>query len=321
MEELQDAIEDAQYVDAIATQEEGPRPVLAWEIPTEEQLAEWVAAKRKEEPAGPEAFSINWCLQSTIGLFLFSTFLKESHHDFPRINFIEDVIRWKKMRGKYRLERAKKIFGIYLKEIEIDEHTRAIVSPPKTQINEHDLCRTLPRLAIKDSKFQDLFESSIDEKKAENVLGIKGDVVKEILSTIESAEKKQSKDSDSRSSLSENPAGIKSKGNVNEGNSLGSTMSSRYESARELTRSWRDGHNSESLLTNNLFDKADAIIVESLRRQYWGWFVESEQYKKLVHFLWFHDRQVVPDDFFNMRVLGRGGFGSVLGEHTIFDDA
>ena len=41
MEELQDAIEDAQYVNAIATQEEGPRPVLAWEIPTEEQLAAW----------------------------------------------------------------------------------------------------------------------------------------------------------------------------------------------------------------------------------------------------------------------------------------
>jgi hypothetical protein len=35
MEELQDAIEDAQYLSAVSSVEDGPRPVLPWEIPTE----------------------------------------------------------------------------------------------------------------------------------------------------------------------------------------------------------------------------------------------------------------------------------------------
>ena len=59
MEELQDAIEDAQYVNAIATQEEGPRPVLAWEIPTEEQLSVWESqVKNARASEEPEPFGI-----------------------------------------------------------------------------------------------------------------------------------------------------------------------------------------------------------------------------------------------------------------------
>ena len=41
MEELADAIEDAQYVNAISTQDHGPKPVLPWDKPSEEQLAIW----------------------------------------------------------------------------------------------------------------------------------------------------------------------------------------------------------------------------------------------------------------------------------------
>lgn len=43
MEELQDAIEDAQYVSAISSVEDGPRPVLPWPDPEEEDLAAWKA--------------------------------------------------------------------------------------------------------------------------------------------------------------------------------------------------------------------------------------------------------------------------------------
>ena len=49
-------------------------------------------------------------------------------------------------------------------------------------------------------------------------------------------------------------------------------------------------------------------------KDFWEGFLQSEQYKRLRNFLWFQDRRVVPDDFFTMRVLGRGGFGSVIGK-------
>ena len=38
---------------------------------------------------------------------------------------------------------------------------------------------------------------------------------------------------------------------------------------------------------------------------------------KLLNFLWFHDRTVVEEDFFIIRILGRGGFGLVHGECII----
>jgi hypothetical protein len=66
-------------------------------------------------------------------------------------------------------------------------------------------------------------------------------------------------------------------------------------------------------LPNDLFDKAEALIMESLRREYWNDFLTSEQYAKLNMFLWNQYRPVVVDDFFVMRVLGRGGFGLVTG--------
>jgi hypothetical protein len=67
----------------------------------------------------------------------------------------------------------------------------------------------------------------------------------------------------------------------------------------------------------SVFDDAERVVMESLRRDYWESFLESEHYRKLKNFLWYRDRPVVPGDFFVMRVLGRGGFGLVNGEYSI----
>jgi hypothetical protein len=67
-------------------------------------------------------------------------------------------------------------------------------------------------------------------------------------------------------------------------------------------------------LPEDMFDEAVVIIVEIMKEKHWKGFLESEQYTKLLNFLWFRDRTVVEEDFFLMRVLGRGGFGLVTGE-------
>ena len=170
MEELQDAIEDAQYVNAIATQEEGPRPVLSWEFPDEEQLAEWEEKKKIEGSKSPtrhEVFGIDWCLQSEIGFFLFSDFLKESCGDYLRINFIEAVIQWRRLRGKQRLERAKKIIHKYLEEISVDSETGQPIYPEKKQIVTYDIYRDPQRDFFTDEDLNKLYsENSIYEVKS-----------------------------------------------------------------------------------------------------------------------------------------------------------
>ena len=67
-------------------------------------------------------------------------------------------------------------------------------------------------------------------------------------------------------------------------------------------------------LPEDLFDEAYVIITQNVKEKHWQGFVESEQYTKLLNFLWFQDRPVVEEDFFLMRVLGRGGFGLVTGK-------
>lgn len=64
-------------------------------------------------------------------------------------------------------------------------------------------------------------------------------------------------------------------------------------------------------LPENLFDEAEAIVAENLREAHWEGFRGSARHVKLLNFLWYQDRTVVEDDFFVMRVLGRGGFGLV----------
>jgi hypothetical protein len=316
MEELQDAIEDAQYVNAIATQEEGPRPVLSWEIPTEEQLTEWDAKIRKEaRPGDPEPFSLDWSLQSAIGLFLFSAFLKDDCNDYLRINFSEEIIRWKRLRGKHRVERAKKIVEVYLKELPVDDVTGDKVYPEKTQIDEYDLIREVPKFSMSDDEFQKLCSMSINsDSSAKNCLGIDGPVLEEVFAALKTFDLLVARQRKSAPIIRTPVDEPQESGNTEDAVSYRLKLQKeKFSSLKELTQSWKV--KKDSHLPDALFDKVEAVVVESLRRDRWQAFQESEQYTKVKNFLWFADRLVVPDDFFTMRVLGRGGFGSVIGKY------
>jgi hypothetical protein len=129
MEELADAIEDAQYVNAIATQDNGPRPVLRWDKPTADELMAWEEAlvgtynhikndSNNKEPTSTIAsqpFSMEWCCQQPIGYFLFSQYVKEVYDDYPRLNFCEQVLRFQKCKLiSARMELAAEISRDFL---------------------------------------------------------------------------------------------------------------------------------------------------------------------------------------------------------------
>ena len=418
MEELQDAIEDAQYVSAIASVEDGPRPVLPWDIPEKEDLIKWKEdvvknhgeslekserRKKKAVESGStrklalfkqEAkitipFEFEWTLDHALGFFLFSAYLKESVGEHVEINFMEEVVRWKNTRGRFRAEKTSFIVNKYLEDLpeglvreykpavitppppgsdvgsadsgaggeegeggmknesggaggekatdiaasahsksssappsangksddqlggttssSVDPSKNAAPLPPKSQINEYDLRR--PPTSLSHEEVEEIRGHSSDPTK--NVIGVGGKVLETIMSRVDKLQKSPGYNSlpevnehtEENNGLSPFPSPPSS---TSEGGD-GSLEKSKKRSIRNLSMISNE-------LPQHLFDEAELIVAENLRERYWVGFQSSSYHAKLLNFLWFQDRTVVEEDFFVMRVLGRGGFGLVTGE-------
>lgn len=303
MEELQDAIEDAQYMNEITTQEEGPRPVLAWDIPTEEQLVDW---KSKVSKSDPDAFSLDWILQSAIGLFLFSSYVKDIRNDYLRINFCEEVIRWKKLGEHERDEKARQIIAAYLNNTHI---------PSKIEIDEYDL----ERQTFTVDNLEDLFNENFKSTCENGCIGLDGPLRNDIIKILREPKEVGNYDEEIVDTAIESAVPLEEAKTL-----LQATKDERKEDkvtecspdheveVKEVLEDSLPGNC--SFLPLNFFDKAEAVVMHSIRKEYWTDFLISEHYHKLMNFLWYQDRRVVPEDFFVMRVLGRGGFGSVTGK-------
>ena len=349
MEELQDAIEDAQYLSAVSSVDDGPRPVLPWEIPTEEQLATWKSTVQSKALAAPVPFQFEWVLARALGMFLFSSYLKEVAEDYVEINFLEEVSRWKATRGRLRADITSRVLTNYLSAVPLEsmkeegggnasgdnvENGGKSASadgknkkrmPKKTEITEYDLAMQ-PITKFTVEKIKELRAESYDASTDKSVVGLCGKVLEDInrktenlrkspgfgvkgrLSDTErSSPKEKKKEIDIFQELSQRAMGIDPEEEERE----------REEKERE--RRANEPHRRHvSLMSNSLpddlFDEAAVIIAENIKEKHWKGFLESEQYTKLLNFLWYKDRNVVEEDFFLMRVLGRGGFGLVTGE-------
>ena len=535
MEELQDAIEDAQYVNAINTQDDGPKPVLPWETPSsDELLVEW--SKTKARSLGNLDSFLE---QSAICVFLFSSFIKQHHDDYVRLNFCEDVLRFKKLRGRSRRKQAQAILEHYIlvkpspppaagatvtpaattstnptttapkdatnngnlvAESAAGAAAWAVGTtqlPPRTEIDECDLERIVNdrqsthaylkedasfriycdypkcsqsligiRDAILDDLIDDWREWEEKEKEEAAVAAAKsrqahppshhgsngrrasasstasGDFTTTNTTTLssskprstrrssggstgggrsssveppntteettadgsasastdatvptanptisgwnqpqpppqqqqqpqvetldpntdatkpeESAEAKAVKDADTAASSSLSfqssnhgqppqsqptsnspPAPAAPTNTTTDTASMGSSshtprkapppalMGERsvsglsVEEFGEATMSMRllkhrFLQSQKEAVYDGLFDKAETVVMESLRRDYWHLFLESQEFLKAKQFMWYQDRPVVPEDFYIMRVLGRGGFGLVNGTY------
>lgn len=333
MEELQDAIEDAQYVSAIASAEDGPRPVLPWEIPSEEQLATWKeSVLAKGDANSPVPFQFEWVVSRALGLFLFSAYLKEVCDDYVEINFIEEVLRWKATRGRLRADVTSIIVSKYLTHVPmpvmVEEEVNATSNgnsgegasdddakneakagtptrperPAKTEITETDLAMQ-PITRFTPERIREMRAQCYDASTDRSAVGLCGPVLDVIVNRVDHLR---------------NMPGF---GNIHHVDLADSIKSEDGRSSVERDESKDDkkaGRKQLSIISNalsdDLFDEALVVIAENLKEKHWEGFQLSEQYTKLLNFLWFQDRRVVEEDFFLMRVLGRGGFGLVTGE-------
>ena len=70
MEELQDAIEDVQYLQAVNSKDSGPSPTEPWPFPSEKALEEFSTERIKKDP---KCFSLERICSGVLGLHLVRT--------------------------------------------------------------------------------------------------------------------------------------------------------------------------------------------------------------------------------------------------------
>lgn len=263
MEELQDAIEDATYLSC--TVETGVKPIVVWPVPSEAETNQWKELVRKRD--GDIAFTPEWYLQHPIAFFFFAKFLKSTHNDYCRINFIESVIKYKKLRPGKRPLYAGHIADQYLKITG--------EKPRNKEIIDTDIGRKISEKSKKD--IDQLYENHFDESNSCCLIGVKGSIVE---LTFDMCTRRLP--------------------SLNDKTSLRTSNASLV-----LTKM------ATPIYTDQLFDDVEVVVLESLKRQYWDSFLLSPEFERVINFLWYEDRRVVFDDFYTIRVLGRGGFGLV----------
>lgn len=328
MEELQDALEDAQYVNAINL-DEGPRPITAWEKPSEEEMEKWkmsLIKKWNDSPkknSNPEPFTYAWVLSYPLGFFMFSSFIKErsikeNSHDYVQITFIEEILRWRYLRGKSRGSKIRKIYDRYLTPGDIDEETQERKKPKLYHINETDLEYVPNGEQIPREELSKLVSKHLDESCSKNTIGIDGPLYEEVMkkindclldddvSTLATDDVSIYSTFSSQSSICEvNPA----EESANSQEEESAPVSPKRDKAEEKEKAMRAKHLTRA--PKDLFDSLEQIILEMIRIKQWDAFKQAPDWTKLIEYLWHRDRKITDEDFFLMRVLGRGGFGLV----------
>lgn len=89
MEELQDAIEDAQYMNAM--HDDVPRPTKDWKYPTAEELNSYYERQRTQSPKSLELEGI---CEGSLGFYMFLTFVK-AEGGAKYANFLWDVAAYR----------------------------------------------------------------------------------------------------------------------------------------------------------------------------------------------------------------------------------
>lgn len=321
MEELQDALEDAQYVNAINL-DGGPRPITAWEVPSEKEMEAWKSGLMKKWHDNPnknsveEPFTYEWVLSYALGFFMFSAFIKETSEDYVQINFIEDLIRWRKL--PHGGSKLRKMYETYFLPCELDVETRKPKKTKLKQIEESDLEYDFRCTKISKDALSKLVAEHRDDSCRKCAIGITGQLYVEVVKTLEdfftqesvnttitddtSVISSVSSSHDNKDCQEKDPSGDISNNEKESGSPQRIETKKKSKSIIRKSLSKRQG---------DLFGKIGLIVLEIIRLKHWNLFKQSPKWSKLMTYLWHKDRKVADEDFFLMRVLGRGGFGLV----------
>jgi beta-adrenergic-receptor kinase len=327
MEELQDALEDAQYVNAINLKE-GPRPIAAWDDPSEDVLQEWKNQKIKEwtetlkdKEEFPKPFTFEWVLQSALGFFMFAAFVKDSEDHYFHMNFIEEILRWRKSVGSNRGNQIRAIYELCRSVPPRDKETGKLEFPKQRKRRENDLEYCFRGTKLSNDELGTLSSDCLDNDNRDSSIGIKGKVLNDIVTAIEALflpEDETLEEDHFEISTHSSEYSKMSARKIKSDKNNESLCETHDESNGVSTSSFdfnlyitRSSIRNFCNLNETVFDVAEQIIIRCLHQQYWSSFQNSSEWIKLMNYLWHQDQKVKEEDFFLMRVLGRGGFGLV----------
>lgn len=345
-------------------------------------LGEDTASKLQEITVGQSPLQdYEYICSQPLGFFLFAHYVKDVRKDYVRMNFVEDVAKYKMKVGQQRQlqlslssavlqDMAREIANSYLihrHAILQQKHTIATVPVAVASVHsEADSIvnvdrdrnvlvlkspsdRQLRKLPKKDIVELDLHRpiyTTINNKRL--LSNLSDDVIRDKQQKILLMIEKLLKDN-LDNTCTDCPIGIRN------GEILSQTLlrcgfptqtdfaavpgslpisttkatSTNSSQTASNTNNMTDADEITTAITNkkysyfddigNIFDLLEFIVLEGLVLEYWQDFItKSVEYKRLLNFWWFRDCPVVEEDFYLIRVLGRGGFGLVHGRNSIF---
>eukprot|EP00596_Hydrurales_sp_CCMP1899_P010160 CAMPEP_0119055114 /NCGR_PEP_ID=MMETSP1177-20130426/75519_1 /TAXON_ID=2985 /ORGANISM="Ochromonas sp, Strain CCMP1899" /LENGTH=607 /DNA_ID=CAMNT_0007035569 /DNA_START=227 /DNA_END=2047 /DNA_ORIENTATION=+ len=291
MEELQDAIEDAQYMNAI--HDDVPKPTKEWKWPVNEELQGFLAKIKATNPHSLEAEG--FCRGGSLGLYLFMRFCKEQGSGAKLLaGFIEDV-------ATFRVGFSQSSTAVISKKIESDYVVNGsggnADDPPKRRAA--NITRNLISMSGKAKNGSiSLSSSRTVVANMEPAAPIDGPVIAASESTKES-------DSLWKQYMSLDTA-------KNAIKVVGAPVDRVIELLRDIDPQCEVEVKGTILkIKMDIFDELDEIVFSYLRDAYYESFKRSIWWTKHHQYLCLTERKVVEDDFAIFRVLGRGGFGLV----------
>lgn len=298
----------------------------------DEEMTRWNAVLMKEWTDSPdmeqlpEPFTYEWMMHSSLGFYLFATYIKETSHDYLQINFIEELLRWRYLRGQSRGSKLKRIYEQYLLPCPRDELTKQPIRPPLLTIEEVDLECTYVKPPISKEDLRQLALEHMDDSCRKSAIGIHGRCYDSLMNVLEDYLSRESSAETVEISLDGNTA-------TEEGGEDGEGPTGNGDDQQDESddRNDDDGDN-ESISSNHstsamsqsklagralsrvpkeIFAEIEMIILECIRLRHFDDFKKSGEWPKFINYLWHRDKKISDEDFFLMRVLGRGGFGLV----------
>ncbi len=289
MEELQDAIEDAQYMSAV--NDDIPAPIRTFKYPNVDELKSYIVHSTNSNPC---IFYLDVICKNPLGFYMFTKFINSnSENVYGNLLLHLTQFRLTKVKSDYE-SYAKKIIDKYLSDTDIlSAKENNSIEMPSYSCNlvrnaDSKIFDSLEQLPFKLSASDEVYKSLRSRYKCDTIVPYKDDGINTCIIV------------DWRKYMNTTNTSL-SKINTNLIN----------KTVDNFTKLKADNGVCDNLSWIHLFDEIDAILYSYLQDTFYKNFLQSDIFYKYLQFMAMGSRRIVADDFCIYRVLGRGGFGVV----------
>lgn len=332
MDELHDAIQDAQYIGAVTNAHRGPS--AAFYAPTQSELAQFV--DRQERTHGQNWLALESLLDLPLGFYFFRRFCEAEQHGVLKLDFLVEVTKFRALStGEARVAQARDIYERFCCETSTGASgggssatvIKAVSSPSHdgSSAANHPLSPVSPAMTASTTSPQDdRFASAASSSPTRSFslghldeLNLASITTRGVVFWHKNAGKMAMSDATDlyKANASESsPIGVGGEvvrriASVLKRKQPGGELANSPVKSESRANSFLDFKN----FPPTLFDELEACVLCSLAQLHYQDFRSSVFYKRLIVFLYLQTRRVSEDDFTVLRILGRGGFGMVNG--------